>query len=103
MINGITELIMMKSDVLGGIPKINVCTAYNIEGRLQDTLPYQFENQKVEPIYKELDGWGSLDQVKYFRDLPASLQQYIRLIEDYVQVPVTLVSTGPGREQTLFR
>lgn len=103
MINGITELIMMKSDVLGGLPKIQVCTSYKIEGRVQDTLPYQFENQKEEPVYKELEGWGNLDQVKYFRDLPASLQQYIRLIEDYVQVPVTLVSTGPGREQTLFR
>ena len=55
------------------------------------------------PIYREMEGWSNLDNIKLFKDLPQPLQHYIRLIEEYVQVPVTLVSTGPGREQTLFR
>ena len=103
MINGVSELIMMKADVLADLASVKVCTAYLIDGKETAELPYQFEAHTLEPIYREMEGWNNLEKVNLFKDLPQALQQYIRLIEEYVQVPVTLVSTGPGREQTLFR
>ena len=99
MINGATELAMMKADVLSGMPQVRVCTAYRIEGRETVKFPYEL-SAGVEPVYADLDGWGDLDPND---PLPAQLEAYIAFIEKAVGVPVRLVSVGPDRAQTMVR
>ncbi len=96
MINGITELAMMKADVLSGMDQVRLCTHYRVNGSLTDRLPYAV--QHAEPVYTESDGWGALGH-----DIPEPLERYIRRIEQAVQVPVRIVSTGPDRRQTIER
>lgn len=98
-INGVTELFMMKSDVLSGMDSLSVCTAYLQNNQLLETLPYSLENTK--PQYIEMKGWPSLDSTREWDELPESLFEYIRMIEQYTGIPVTIVSIGPGRDQTL--
>jgi adenylosuccinate synthase len=99
MINGITELAMMKSDVLNGMDKVKLCTHYRINGSLTDRLPYDIKTD-VEPVYAEMDGWGDCD---HHSELPDALARYIARIEEAVGVPITMVSLGPDREQTVMR
>lgn len=103
MINGVTELFMMKSDVLSGMENIKVCIKYNFEGNETSEIPFDIVGKDIRPIYIEMKGWGEISSNSKFKDLPLELQHYIKFIEEQVEVPVTLVSTGPGREQTIFR
>ncbi|MFN3875519.1 MAG: adenylosuccinate synthetase, partial [Flavobacteriales bacterium] len=99
MINGITELAMMKADVLSGMGAIRVCTHYRIDGRLTDRMPYDV-SAGVEPVYRELPGWSAASADG---SLNAQLEQYIAVVEDAVGVPVTIVSLGPDRRETIMR
>jgi len=103
MINGTTELFMMKSDVIAGFNKVKICTAYKVNGKEIEGIPFDFTAQVIEPVYQELSGWREFETVSKFKELPQELQAYIKFIEEKVGVPVTLVSTGPGRNQTIFR
>ena len=104
MINGVTELLMMKADVLSGEKTIKVCTAYNYQGKQIDHLPFDYSPELLTPVYTELPGWSEdLTGVKSPEDLPASLHAYIEFIEKYIGVPVSVVSVGPDRTQTLMR
>ena len=103
IINGVTQLIMTKPDVLSGFDTIKVCTQYKIDGKLTDQLPYDV-NVKIEPVYKEFKGWKQdITNAKTVEDLPAELLEYISFIEKEVGAPVTIVSVGPNRMQTVFR
>ncbi|MGB0368584.1 MAG: adenylosuccinate synthase [Flavobacteriales bacterium] len=103
MINGVTELNMMKTDVLDTFDTIKVCTKYKINGEETDVLPFDF-NQEVEPIYTELKGWNSdLTGLTNSDQLPPEVMEYIAFIEKETGVPVSVVSVGPDREQTLRR
>jgi adenylosuccinate synthase len=103
IINGVTQLIMTKSDVLSSFDTIQVCTLYKIDGKLTDQLPYDV-NVKIEPVYKEFKGWKKdITNAQTVEDLPAELMDYIGFIEKEVGVPVTIVSVGPNRTQTVFR
>ena len=102
MINGVTQLYMTKSDVLSGFDKFKVCTSYLINNRECNELP--FENSPVEPVYTELPGWKeNISAIKQYKDLPVNLRNYISFIEDHTHVPVTMISVGPDREETIFR
>ena len=103
MINGITQLYMTKADVLSGFEKIKVCTSYKINGKEVSEIP--FENDAViEPLYTELQGWDeNISDIKKFEKLPSELKQYIKFIEKFCGVPITLISVGPDREETIFR
>ncbi len=102
MINGVTSLILTKSDVLNHFDQISVCTDYQYKGELVRFLP--FENESIIPVYKHFKGWKtSLGNFTTWEQLPGELHEYIQFIEDYVKVPVTIISTGPDREQTIFR
>jgi adenylosuccinate synthase len=102
MINGVTALILTKSDVLNHFDQISVCTDYQYKGELIRFLP--FENDNIIPVYKHFKGWNtSLEDYTNWEQLPAELHEYINFIEDYVKVPVTIISTGPDRAQTIFR
>ena len=103
-INGVTQLIMMKGDVLSGFKTIKVCTAYNYKGQVIEHLPYNIEEENVTPIYTELKGWnedltGMIDASK----IPAALNDYILFLEKELEIPITIVSVGPDRTQTIVR
>lgn len=103
-VNGVTQLMMMKADVLSGLETLNVCTAYRYRGEEVSHLPYRLESNLLEPVYDSLPGWSEdLTGVRDAKQLPKSLESYVKYIEDYTGVPVVLVSVGPDREQTLWR
>jgi len=103
MINGVTSLFMMKSDVLSGFETLKVCTSYLVEGRKQTELP--FDNDTViNPLYTELKGWNEdISGITEFNSLPVNLRTYIEFIEEQTGIPIQLVSVGPDRNSTIFR
>ena len=103
-INGVTELMMMKGDVLSGFKKLKVCTAYNYKGKTISHLPYNIEAENVGPVYTEMKGW-SKDLTKMTRasELPKELNDYINFLEKELEVPIKIVSVGPDRTQTIHR
>ena len=103
-VNGVTELNMMKADVLSGFETIKVCTHYKYRGELIDHLPFDIDAKYVEQVYKALKGWNAdLTGLRSIDELPKELEQYIHYLEEALQVPITIVSVGPDRSQTLFR
>ncbi len=104
MINGVTQLLMMKADVLNIFKTIKVCTKYKLsDGSITETVPYELVNEKIEPIYTEVKGWNtSLENITNDH-MPVELADYIRLLETALNVPITLLSTGPDRKQTIHR
>ena len=103
-LNGITELYMMKADVLSIFEEIHVCTHYNINGIQTDEMPYDLLDGKVEPVYTTLKGWNTdLTQIRTIAAFPKELSDYIAFIEKELEIPITYVSVGPDREQTIVR
>ena len=102
-INGVTELNMMKADVLSGFEQIKVCTHYEYNGEKIAHLPFDIDAKYVKPVYETLEGWHEdLTGIKSASDLPAALNHYIEYLEKHLEVPITVVSVGPDRTQTLF-
>ena len=103
MLSGVTDLIMTKADILSGFDTIKVCTAYKTKYGTTDRLPYDLDDV-VEPVYTQVRGWTKeLKVVRSIADLPAELVSYIELIEKETGVRIGIVSTGPDREQILYR
>lgn len=101
-INGVTELIMMKADVLSGFETIKVCTSYKYKGTVIDHVPYSVEDDLVEPVYKELKGWAQdLTNMTSMNEAPQELKDYITYLEAELNIPITIVSVGPDRKQTI--
>ena len=104
MINGVTDLIMMKSDVLSGFADIKVCTHYKIKNGLIDFMPFDVVNETIDAIYKTLPGWkAELTGINSEKDLPSPLLDYITFLENELKVPITIISVGPDRKQTIVR
>lgn len=104
MINGVTELMMMKADVLSDFDTLKICTHYNYNGKVIDYLPYDIDPKYLTPIYEEVKGWGcDLTQFTQKEQMPKELVGYIKYIENAVKVPITIVSIGPDRKQTIKR
>ncbi len=103
-LNGINALALTKLDVLSGLDKIKVCIGYEYEGKTIDYLPSTLiEISKLKPIYKELSGWKEdISQIKNFDKLPETTKIYLKTIEDYLKVPLYLISTGPERDNCLI-
>ncbi len=103
-INGVTQLMMMKGDVLSGFDTLKVCTSYNYKGTVIHHLPYNIEEENVTPIYTEFKGWqADLTGMTTFESLPQALKDYIEFIEREVEVPIKIVSVGPDRKQTIIK
>jgi adenylosuccinate synthase len=103
-VNGVTQLMMMKGDVLSGFETLKVCTAYTYKGENIDHLPYNIEPENVQPVYKEFKGWkADLTGMSAFDELPEELKEYIEFIENEVEVPIKIVSVGPDRKQTITK
>ena len=102
-VNGVTDLIMMKGDVLSGIDKIKVCTKYNYNGEVVDYMPFSIMDENIEPIYEEIDGWEEdITQAKSYNDLPLNFKNYVAFLEDKLNLKIKIVSVGPDRKQTIF-
>ena len=102
-INGVTELMMMKADVLSGFKTIKVCTSYMYKEQKIEHFPYDIQEKNVKPIYKEFEGWDEdLTQKESFENLPKTLKEYISFIEKELNIPISIVSVGPDRKQTIF-
>ena len=103
-VNGVTQLMMMKGDVLSGFSTLKVATSYLYKGENIQHLPYNIEEQNVTPVYKEFAGWqADLTGMTTFDELPKELKNYIQFIESEVEVPIKIVSVGPDRKQTILR
>ncbi len=103
-INGVSELMMMKSDVLTGFDEIKAATSYNYRGKEIDYFPYTIDEKFVKPVYTRFASWKKpVHEIKDEKNIPENLETYIRFIENYVGVPVGVVSVGPDKEQTVFR
>ena len=102
MVNGVTELAMMKSDVLGIFERINVCTHYLINGEKITNFPYDVTDLDIEPIYEQLEGWHcDLTDLDTYASAPAPLKSYVDYLEAQLNIPIRVISVGPDRKQTL--
>ena len=104
-VNGLSGLALMKADCLGDFDQIRVCTAYRLNNKTLYDLPSCIEDlERVEPVYEVMPGWPSYDpkKIQTVGDLPKTLQNYMKYIETSLGVPIVLMSTGPGREETLL-
>ena len=103
-VNGVTALYTMKGDVLSGFETLNICTSYKYKGEEIDHLPYNIEEENVQPVFVEKKGWKQdLTGLTSYDALPIELKEYITFIEEYVGVPIKVVSVGPDRKQTIMK
>lgn len=103
-VNGVTQLFMMKGDVLSGFDTLKVCTGYKYKGEVINHLPYNIEEENVTPIFIEKKGWqADLTGMTKYDELPVELKEYIEFIEKEVEVPIKVVSVGPDRTQTILK
>lgn len=103
-VNGVTQLFMMKGDVLSGFDTLKVCTGYKYKGEVISHLPYNIEEENVTPIFIEKKGWqADLTGMTKYDELPVELKEYIEFIEKEVEVPIKVVSVGPDRTQTILK
>ena len=103
-INGVTQLMMMKGDVLSGIDTLKICTKYEYHGELISHLPFSLDKEHINPKYIEMEGWQEdITNCKSYDELPCQLKEYVSFIENFLETPVGLVSVGPDRKQTIFR
>ena len=104
MINGVTQLIMMKSDVLDDFDEIKACVAYEINGERVEEFPFSIEEDEIKPVYVTMPGWKT-DMTKFHDEsqFPKEFSDYIAFLEKELETPITIVSIGPDREQTIIR
>ncbi len=104
MINGVTKLIMMKSDVLDSFDQIKACVAYRINGEEVTKFPFEVAETEVEPVYTEIDGWNTdMTKMKSENEFPEEFNAYLSFLEEELGVPIVIVSVGPDRAQTIIR
>jgi len=104
LFNGVTQLMMMKGDVLSGFETLKVCTGYEYNGKIINHLPYTIEEENVTPVYTTFKGWqADLTGMTSYDSLPKELKDYIEFIEKEIEVPIKIVSVGPDRKQTILK
>ena len=100
MINGVTQIIMTKADILDNLPELKVCNAYKIDGKEKSYVPFQMNRVSIEPLYKSLKGWNKdISGISEFEKLPVEMKEYISYLDNFLGVPVKFISNGPGRDQ----
>jgi adenylosuccinate synthase len=103
MINGVTELSMMKADVLSIFQTIRICTHYKVNGNITDEFPFSISNNLIEPVYEDVPGWNcDLTSLTSYDSAPDALKNYVSYLEKLLEIPITIVSVGPDRNQTLI-
>jgi len=103
-INGLTDIVMTKIDVLSGLGKLKICTAYEIDGVIHEYVPADTKSlDRAIPIYEELDGWDEdITQIKKYEDLPVNCRKYIERVQEILDCPISVVSVGPDRNQNIY-
>ena len=102
-LNGFTGGVITRIDVLDELPKLKICTAYELDGEIIDYIPASAsEYDRCKPVYEELDGWQTAtDHIRNYQDLPVNARKYIKRMEDFMDCPVNFACIGPTREQTI--
>jgi adenylosuccinate synthase len=104
MLNGVTDLICTKSDVLSGFNEVQVCDSYQIGDKITCEIPFNLMDEAVIPQYKSFPGWtGDLTKIRNYQDLPQTFQNYMDYVESQIKVPVSIISVGPDREETIHK
>ncbi len=102
MVNGVTKLVMTKTDVLDSFETLKICTAYKIDGQATIEVPFQMTRVKIEPVLESFGGWQSdIPDIKHYHNLPEPMKKYIQFINHYLKVNVSYISNGPAREQLI--
>ena len=100
MINGVTQLVMTKADILDGLDELKVCNSYMVNGEEKNYIPFQMNRLKIEPTYKTFEGWKTdISSISSYDVMPAAMKTYIDYLDNFLKVPVKYISNGPGREQ----
>ncbi|HRD57788.1 MAG TPA: adenylosuccinate synthase [Ferruginibacter sp.] len=100
MINGVTQLVMTKADILDGLDELKVCNGYKIDGEEKNFIPFQMNKVNIEPQYQSLEGWKTdISAISNFESMPPAMKTYIDYLNNLIKVPVKYISNGPGREQ----
>ncbi len=104
MLNGVTQLIMMKSDVLDDFDEIKACVAYKIDGKETNEFPFSIDEKAIEPVYVSMPGWKTdMTRFKSENEFPKQFNDYISFLEKELETPISIISIGPDREQTIER
>jgi adenylosuccinate synthase len=100
MINGVTQLVMTKADILDGLDELKVCKGYNVNGEEKNYVPFQMNRVNIEAVYKSFPGWKTvISGMKHYSEMPENMKDYINFLNEFLKVPVKYISNGPGREQ----
>jgi len=100
MINGVTQLVMTKADILDGLDELKVCDGYLVNGEEKNYIPFQMNRMKIDPAYKTFEGWKTdISAISSYDAMPAAMKNYIDYLDNFLKVPVKYISNGPGREQ----
>ena len=103
MINGVTQIIMTKADILDGLEELKVCNSYSVKGKELDHVPFQMNKMDIEPVYKSFAGWQKdITSITEYDALPAEMKTYINYLNEFLGVPVKYISNGPGRDQLVI-
>ncbi|HEX2683764.1 MAG TPA: adenylosuccinate synthase, partial [Ferruginibacter sp.] len=103
MINGVTQIIMTKADILDGLAQLKVCNGYKVNGEEKNYVPFQMNKLDIEPMYRSFAGWQKdITSVKDFAAMPGEMKTYINYLDEYLGVPVKYISNGPGRDQLIM-
>lgn len=102
MINGVSQIVITKADVLNEFETINICTHYELNGKKVSLVPFDIDRQNITPVYKTFNGWQqSLETIHSFDELPQTLKEYLKFIESELETKITMLSTGPQREKLI--
>jgi adenylosuccinate synthase len=102
MINGVTQIVMTKADVLDAFSELKVCTGYSVNGETTNEIPFQMNRLRIEPVLRSFPGWGTdITTVKKYDQLPAKMKEYVQFINNYLGVKIAYISNGPGRDQLI--
>jgi len=103
MINGVTQIVMTKADILDGLKELKVCSSYKINGEETDRIPFQMNKLDIEPIYKSFEGWNTdIQAFANYEAMPSQMKNYINYLNEFIKVPVKYISNGPGRDQLII-
>jgi len=103
MINGVTQIIMTKADILDNLAELKVCNGYKVNGEEKNFVPFQMNKVDIEPVYKTFKGWmQDISSIRDFEGLPNEMKTYIGYLNGYLGVPVKYISNGPGRDQLIL-
>ncbi len=104
MLNGVSKLFMMKTDVLSPFEELEICTSYEIDGKKSAEVPYDMTRCEIDPVLTTMEGWNeNIETLPDMDQAPQALNTYIEYVEKETGVPIEIVSIGPDRKQTLFR